>query len=253
VKAEDPVLQRLGQALLEFGPGVLAFDADGTLWSGDVGEDVFVSATAEGALRAAALPPLQRLAAEFGMQLLPEPNAQAQLLFEAYLGGKLPESLACEMMAWGFAGFAEQELARFVCSVLQRRRLESRRFMRLLPVFEWARAHGLRTLIVSASPDFVICEAIRAWNVSRQEIAACSPRRVAGMLSTELVSPLPYLDEKVHAVRALAPGAPLLAAFGDNGFDAPLLCAAHLPFAVRPKPALLAQLETIPRVVLIAE
>ena len=62
-----------------------------------------------------------------------------------------------------------------------------------------------------------------------------------------LAAPLPYLEHKVHALTKVAPGRALLAAFGDNGFDLPLLTAARVAVAVRPKPALQVALSELPR------
>ena len=85
-------------------PSALAFDADGTLWSGDVGEDVFRFAVGHGRLREAARAELERQAESRGFECFADVNATAQQLFEAYLAGRYPEREICELMTWCYAG-----------------------------------------------------------------------------------------------------------------------------------------------------
>ena len=72
-------------------PAAIAFDADGTLWSGDVGEDMFQYALEQKLLRPSALPALAKVAATYEVEQCPEPNQQGRLLFSAFLRGQLPE------------------------------------------------------------------------------------------------------------------------------------------------------------------
>jgi phosphatidylglycerophosphatase C len=250
----QPLLFALEDALRTYGAGVLAFDADGTLWSGDVGEDVFLHATQHGLLRPAALPALQALAREYDIGLFPEANEQARALYDAYLRRELPELHACEMMAWGFAGWGRAELERSVESALEDARLSSRHYAPLASVRTWATERGLPCYVVSASPDFVIEVATKPLGFAQASIAACTPARTSDdVLLPHLAAPLPYLEHKVHALSRVAPGCHLLAAFGDNSFDVPLLRAARLAVAVRPKPALQAVLKELPDALVLCE
>lgn len=242
------VLAALEHAFAVHGPGVLAFDADGTLWSGDVGEDVFLGATSQGLLRPEALDALRELAAQHGVVQHADANQQARALYDAYLARQLPERLACEMMAWGFAGYTGTELETLVQVLLDRAALPTRHYQPLAVARDWAAAHGLGCYVVSASPDFVIHVAARPLGFAKDSIVACTPARTSDdVLLPYLSAPLPYLEHKVHALSRLVPDCHLLAAFGDNGFDLPLLHAARVAVAVRPKPALRAGLSQLPR------
>jgi phosphoserine phosphatase len=231
------VIETLKQALDE-GPGVVAFDADGTLWSGDVGEDFFLFCTERSALKDAASPALQELAQRFELPVSAEPNAQARLLFEAFADGRLPEREACEMMAWALAGYAEDELSMLVSDALASAELEGRRHRQMQEAIRWARDNSLPTVVISASPSFVIEVATAPVGFQASEIAACRPASLGGVLEPRLAEPLPYAEQKVHAATRLSPDLPLLAAFGDNSFDLPMLEAARVGVAVHPKPAL---------------
>ncbi len=246
----DGILTLMQRALDE-SPLAVAFDADGTLWSGDVGEDTILAAIRHHALRREASSALSDLAARYGIGVNADPNRQAELLFDGYHRHQLPEVEACEMMAWAFAGWQEDELRQFVASALQEVGLERRRFRPLERAVDWARHSGLRTVVVSASPDFVIEVAAGPLGFRAEDIAACRPARRHGALLSTLESPLPYGEHKVGALRTLAPGHSLLAAFGDNSFDLPMLRAARVGVAVRPKPALRALLSSAPELVVL--
>ena len=111
---------------------------------------------------------------------------------------------------------------------------------------------GHRVLVVSASPLAIVAGASAV--VGAPDAALGVEVVVVDHVYTAAITrPIPYAEGKVAAVARLAgaastgagaartdPGlAPLLAAFGDNRFDLAMLAAAKLPFAVRPKPALL--------------
>ena len=63
----DRVLEQMQRALTE-GPAAVAFDADGTLWSGDVGEDFFLFCVRERLLKAEASEALHSLARRFKLR-----------------------------------------------------------------------------------------------------------------------------------------------------------------------------------------
>ncbi len=248
-------LERAWRSLADTGTqGTLAFDADGTLWSGDVGEDVFCAATARGALRPAALEPLRSVAQRFGVPLTDDASTQADALFDAYRRGALPEDTACEMMAWGFAGWDALQLSSWVADVLEQRQLSQRYFAPVRQVIEWARNNGLLTVVVSASPSFAVEVATASLGFSKNDIAGCQPKLSEnGVYLPSLTAPLPYGQRKADALTRLAPKKRVLASFGDNVFDLAMLDAAEIPVAVRPKPALVERLEHHPRVVVLSD
>jgi phosphoserine phosphatase len=58
-------------------------------------------------------------------------------------------------------------------------------------------------------------------------------------MAADVRRPISYAEGKVTCLRAHIGARPLLAAFGDSGFDAALLGTATLGVAIRPKPGLL--------------
>ena len=69
----------------------LAFDADGTLWSGDVGEDVFEWACERELLRADPREALDRAAVAHGVPTAGSTSRLAHALYSAYRSGRVPD------------------------------------------------------------------------------------------------------------------------------------------------------------------
>ncbi len=235
---------------------MLAFDGDGTLWSGDVGEDFFHYAVERRLLRAEALEPLQLMAESFSLPRREEPNAQAALMFEAFEAGQLPELETCEFMAWCFAGWQPAQLTPHVRDALSASQLEERYFEPTVELARWARQRGHKTVVVSASPHMVVTEAVRPLGFAFEDVAAgmpiCDETGPEPRLQPELAYPLPYAGSKLLALRTIAADLPVLAAFGDNVFDLEMLAAAIVPVAVRPKPRLSDRLSELAECFLLA-
>jgi len=229
-------------------PNALSFDADGTLWSGDVGEDVFRFAVDHGRLREAARGELERQAKSRGFECFADVNATAQRLFQAYLDGQYAEREICELMTWCYAGHSLPEMAALVREALAASHHSERLNEELRPILNFARQHELRTIVVSASPRTTVEVAAAVWGFATHDIAASTPRLVAGVIAPEMAGVVPYAADKCVAGRALLGSAHWLAAFGDNVFDMDMLLEAELGVAVRPKPALRARLAEIPHV-----
>jgi phosphatidylglycerophosphatase C len=229
-------------------PNALSFDADGTLWSGDVGEDVFRFAVENGRLREAARTEIDRQAQIRGFARFSDVNATAQQLFEAYLQGNYLEREICELMTWCYAGFSVQEMVALVREALAAAKHAQRLNEELRPVLDFAHRHGLRTIVVSASPRITVEVAASVWGFHARDIAAATPRIVSGVIAAEMAAPVPYGADKCVAGRALLGHAHWLGAFGDNVFDVEMLQEAEVGVAVRPKPALRARLQELPNV-----
>jgi phosphatidylglycerophosphatase C len=225
--------------------GLLAFDGDGTLWAGDVGEDVFHAATEGGLLKEAAREALAREALAFNVPADVAPSQIAKNLGNAYLAGRYPERDVCAVMTWCYAGFTRGELIALTQRTFAARGLAGRLRLDLKPVFDFARRAGLRIVVVSASPQVIVEQAVALWGISADDVVASRPALDGEIILPRLASPVPYAEEKPVALRSLAPETPILAAFGDNVFDIELLRAASLAVAVHPKPALRARLAAL--------
>lgn len=230
---------------------VLAFDADGTLWSGDVGDDVFRFAVEHGRLREAARAELERQAQTRGFESSSDVNATAKRLFDAYVAGEYPEREMCELMTWCYAGHTRSEMRALVRDALRATAHAERLHRELEPILEFARGRGLRTVVISASPRDAVELAARAWGFSADDVVASTPRLRADVILPEMNGAVPYAAAKCSAGRALFGTAHWLASFGDNVFDLEMLKEAELGIAVRPKAALQARLGEVPGLLLL--
>jgi phosphoserine phosphatase len=224
----------------------MAFDADGTLWTGDVGEDVFEYAYERGLLREEAHAALSRVARTYELLIADDgPSSLARRIHAAFREGGIGDRLVCEVMTWGYAGFTLEELRSLARRSLEARGLASRVRQDLLPVLDWARRESIRVVVVSASPHMVVAEALACAGIEVFGVIGALPKMESGRITPEMGEPLPYAESKCVGGRSLLAGHDWLASFGDNVYDIELLKAARVRVAVYPKPALAARLGEI--------
>jgi phosphoserine phosphatase len=247
--APDRLVEELSAMLGDADPrrAVLAFDGDGTLWSGDVGEDLFHAALRESFLLPEAEPALLAEAARYEVPLegARGATAVAKALFTAYLDGRYPERETCAMMTWCYAGHELATVQSFARDVLDQVGLAQRLHRELEPILAFADGAGVRRVVVSASPRMVVEPAASLCGFQAEDVAAATPSVEAGRVRPDLRAPVPYAEHKLTAGRGLFGDVRWLAAFGDNVFDIDMLTTAELGVAVRPKPKLEVQLAAL--------
>ncbi|MBX3227407.1 MAG: HAD-IB family phosphatase [Labilithrix sp.] len=234
--------------------GAIAFDGDGTLWSGDVGEDFFDAALKHGP-REVTRAALVREAAEAGIEAKGSARDVAHALHAAYLGGSFSEERICEIVAWIAAGWTRAELDRFCAEAVVAWDLSARLHGEAMRVVEHARKVGIEVFLVSASPRGIVEAAAKVVGIEVANVTAVEERVSAdGVVECGVLRPIPYGEGKVTNLRAkLGPTRKLYAAFGDNAFDVPLLCAAQHAVAVRPKMRLLERRSEVPGLVVLEQ
>lgn len=255
--SSDELIARLDEALATLvasGPGrpIVAFDADGTLWSGDVGDELLDAIVRKRAVRQHAGAALSQTARDHGVAVSRDALEQADLLYEAYRAHKLPEPVAYAMAGWIFAGFRADELYRFAEEVLLEGEIDGRLQREVEPVFAWARQRGVEIFAVSASPTAIVEQGVGRVGIVRRNVLATSPLYEDGVVIADVHRPIPYADGKVAAIERVIPDALLVGAFGDNTFDISMMCRAHVAGAVRPKAGLLARAGEVPHLIELA-
>ncbi len=239
LQTADEVWTRI-EALVRAQPGgVVATDGDGTLWSGDVGEDLFHAFLEQGRVEVPALEAIRREAREHRLSDAGTGQEVARRVYDAYREGHFPEERICELMTWCFAGWTRQEVQAFARAVVDGGGLAARLHGEVLEVLERARGEGVETVLVSASPVAVVVEAAARVGFAADRVVAAHPRFEGDVMTAEVHRPIPYAGGKVERLRErIGPGRTLYAAFGDNAFDVALLASAKVGVAVRPKPRL---------------
>lgn len=249
--SSEMLVQRLAEArrLIDDENVTLAFDADGTLWSGDVGDDLFRALIHARAVREIAYDALVREAETFGIAYSGNATDVAQTLFATLAFSKYPEERAFAMMAWVFAGASLNDAIAFSRDVVKATNLEGRLHRFLDPVFDWARKENVAVWVVSASAKWMVELGAAMFGIPSDHVIGMMPVVKDGLIQAELAGLPIYGPNKPIMLREMNPRGVLLGAFGDSNFDAPLLKMAHVPVAVRPKPSLVACAKDLPNLV----
>ncbi len=227
--------------------GAIAFDGDGTLWAGDIGEDFF-GALLEGGVLDFARDALVREAVAENIDASGTAREIAHRIHLAYLAGTFPEERVCEIMTWAAAGRPRAALDRFCAEVIEAVGLRARLHDEAIRVVEHARRVGVEVFLVSASPRAIVQQAAKVVGIDvSNTMAVCETCDEAGIVQCAVQRPIPYGEGKATRLRErLGLERVLYAAFGDNAFDVPMLRAARVPVAIRPKARLLERAAEVP-------
>lgn len=249
--SSEALVERLAQARAEMTEPnpILACDADGTLWSGDVGNDVFLKLIETHAVRTAAYPALVREAEAFGITRSGIASEVAKALYDACEAGHYPEERCFAMMTWAFAGASRSEVIAFSQTVAKETNLEGRLHRFLDPVFDWARRENIPIWIVSASPNWMVEIGAAMFGIPSEHVIGMAPVLQEGQIMPELAGVPIYGPNKPLMLRKTCPQGTLLGGFGDSTYDIPLLQMAKVPVAVRPKASLWARASEVPNIV----
>lgn len=203
----DPLLQP--QASI--GAQAVAFDADGTLWRGDVGEDLMRFLASEGHL------PRHRgrsgVYAEYERRVAVDPA-------DAY-------AYAVEVMA-----DMEHDGLLAMCREFFARRYEGRLLPWVRPMLRRLHEAGHQVWIVSASPAWPVVAAAEALGVSVDRVVGVDCERDGGRLTGRVMKPVPCGEGKVHWLRER--GVRPALAVGNGDLDLPMLAYAERGIVVAP-------------------
>jgi HAD superfamily phosphoserine phosphatase-like hydrolase len=238
VKTERPaeVIARISAAMQGRTDVIVATDGDGTLWSGDIGDDLFHALVASERILEDAHEALRNEAERAGIDAIEGRSAieVARRLEAEYHAGRFSEERIFEMMAWAFAGWTREEVHAFARGVMVKEGIASRAHAEALEIVSWAEKQRVRVYLVSASPHAVVEEAAIILGLDAAIIATVSRYDGERMLP-DVERPIPYGAGKVSALRAAAGDVPIVCAMGDNVFDLPMLASSRVPVAIRPK------------------
>jgi phosphoserine phosphatase len=236
----EQLKERLAPLCEKHPGGAVVFDADGTLWSHDVGCMVYDAAVEQGIFSEGARLALQKEAAVRGVHLSDATaNDVARALQTAWYSGNYNEQAAAEMQVWAYVDMTENDFRSFCRSALLSGGHLNTLHAEVLELAAWTRAQGLRSCVVSASPLWVVQEATRDLGFADDDIAAGIPNTALhdGIWTIQpgMAEPLPYGPQKVVAGRALLQGAPWLAALGDSNFDLDMMREAEIGVGIGEK------------------
>lgn len=205
----EPVQRAVRPFLADDSPRAAVFDADGTLWRGDVGEDLLRYLAANG--------------------LLPKAGSNAYSRYDE-LHATAPVD------AYGYAvqvmeGLAERDLEA-TCETFFTQRFLGRVFGFVRPLFEVLRGAGVTPWLCSASPRWIVEAGAAALGVERAHVIGVDAEVEGGRLTGRLKLPVTAGPGKVTwlARRGLAYGF----AAGNGDLDVDMLEAARHRLVVAP-------------------
>ena len=196
--------------------GCAAFDADGTLWAGDLGELL--------------------LKAMIGLGRAP---ADAWPRYEALLEVDAPA--ACAYCVELLRGCSQQEVLQW-SQELVRAALHAPLHPPLLELARELSRRGCEVWIVSGSNAWSVRTAVAELGLDEGRVLALTCGVEGGRLTGEVALPVTCARGKVDALRA-ATARPLLLAAGNAHYDLALLEHARLPLVVAPRGRLSAMRE----------
>lgn len=202
----QPLLERDGRG------HAVAFDADGTLWRGDVGEDFLRLAAHE--QRYPLLKGRRGVFEEYERRVAADPASAYAFCVEVLEG---VEETRVRQDAEAF--FA----ARFLGRIFSAARLLTQQFKR----------KGYDVWIVSASPHWQVAAGAKALGIPEERVIAVTCRvDDGGVLRPPVTLPVPCFDGKVAQLKAR--GIRPLIAFGNGELDQPMLEYAEHAVVVAP-------------------
>ncbi|MFO0679260.1 MAG: haloacid dehalogenase-like hydrolase [Polyangiaceae bacterium] len=246
------VMARITDALRQAPDGLVATDGDGTLWTGDVGDDVFHAMLARGTMTQVARDAVRAVGRNHGVpddESASRDKVAIERVYDAYKRGAFDERTMYELQAIVFAGWQRADVDAFVMDVLAKEKLADRIHPELARLVAWLAGQDVKVVLVSASPRYVVERAATFAGIDPREVVAVTPFWDDDVMIPDVLRPIPYDDGKVSGLRAHAGAGTLVAAFGDNAFDFAMLSESRVPVAIRPKPRLAARAADLPRMV----
>lgn len=205
--------------VLALRPRVAIFDADGTLWENNSGEDFL----------------------EWSMQhklVSDETAAWMRARYADYKTGKVGEAEMCGEMVTLYAGRSVAEMdaaaAQFVTEIV-----EPNIFTDMMELTRRLSAQGTGLWAVSSTNEWVVREGVKRFNVPADHVLAGTAAIADGVVTKQLTR-MPSGDGKASALRdvVVPRHGRMDAVFGNSIHDAAMLRMAENGFAVNPNPDL---------------
>lgn len=224
---------------------VIASDADGTLWHGDVGDALFLQIANERDFRGEGLTALTSAAKRFLSAETVDQLEIAQGLLALCANGKLSFEVMYTLQAVSVADRPVAELearyGRVATEFAQRVRPEVKSLLRELS------REGFAVHVVTASLGGLVRAVIAHAELPVDRVSGGELTVEEGWARAVLSSKIPVFHGKTEALTLAGDWPPTLG-LGDGAWDADFLSGCHLPVLVAPSAGLLSAMKTHPRV-----
>jgi phosphoserine phosphatase len=207
-------------SVLELAPRVAAFDCDGTLWSGDVGEGFFDWELNQKNVLHGALEPLER---------------SLRARYADYRSGNVAEDRMCGEMVTMHKGISESVMMRAATEYFDHA-FPGKIFPAMRELIRRLHDAGSEVWAVSSSNEWVIRAAMKHFEIPEDRILAAAVKIEDGIITDRLIR-VPSGPGKPQALREVVK-TEIDAAFGNARWDTEMLAMAKHAFAVNPNPDL---------------
>jgi phosphoserine phosphatase len=239
VSGDDETLRAMVRAARAVAPthvAAIATDADGTLWEGDIGDDLFVEALANHPIGPLALAGLMEGAREVFGEAAPGDRRELALAFiAAYRAGRVTIERICQIQSEVLGDRRAAELDALLDLVAARVAERIRPAVRV--VVEEAAREGVPVHVVTGSLGSAVSATLRRAGLAHASVSGAVLRVEGDRVLPRLAHPIPLHGGKVDALRAVGAWAPALG-MGDGGWDATFLGGCAVPLLVHPSDAL---------------
>jgi len=209
-------MEQFLSTVLSLKPRMAAFDCDGTLWSGDVGERFF----------------------DWEMEqpgfIPPAVGNAIRARHRDYKAGNVDETSMCGEMVTMHAGMSNDAMRQAAEEFFPQ--IGVNIFPEMQELVERLQTQGCEVWAVSSSNQWVIEAGMKHFGIPRERVLAAEVEIEAGVVTDRLVR-VPSGPGKPQALHEVA-GRELDAAFGNSRWDAEMLAMAKHAFAVNPNPDL---------------
>jgi phosphoserine phosphatase len=210
----DKMRSQLDQAQKALpGPWVAAFDADGTLWNNDVGEDFF-----NFQIKQCSLPNMPADPWKHYTEWKERDRLGAYLWLAQINKGQKLETV----LAWAQKALENnEEFCAFPSQIKLIQELQSRH---------------IEIYVISASVEWAVIPPARLLGVPKSNVLGVRTKVVDGIVTDQGEFPITWGPGKLEALAKVCPGKRLIFAVGNTSGDSPLVsCASHVRMAVRSK------------------
>lgn len=215
-RALNPTKQEFLDHVLRLAPRVVAFDCDGTLWSGDAGERFFDWEINRGVV-----------SEEIGRAM--------RARYVEYKSGLVSEEDMCGEMVTMHKGMTDAALMQ-AASLFMEESFPGQIFTEMQALVARLIENGCEVWAVSSSNEWVIRAGMKKFGIAEERILAAKVELDDGLISDRLIR-IPSGPGKPKALREVAKKE-IDAAFGNSKWDTEMLAIARNGFAVNPNPDL---------------
>lgn len=218
------------------------FDADHTLWAGDLGDDAFLKALGERRFRPEAQPAIAAILARSGEPSSGDVHTDAARVHALYKADKVSEQdiIALELVC--YAGWTKDEVRALAREILAAG-LEARFHAEAEPLLRALESMGYQLHVVSGSAHWLVEAAVAGLGIHAEHVLGARVHTEGERLSPRLWEPLTFWEGKLSAIETWLEHRRPRLVFGDSAGDLAMLVSAQLPVAVNPRPGLVRALD----------